>query len=634
MSETDSQTFSSVREAPDVYLRPACAADVAPLAQLYASAFEDNPAYRWIFSGSAYQPAPPGALEWLFARRVRLLVHCGCPLLVVVDRCSGRLVGAAALSPFSRKPGMLHFLRHGIVLWPLWFGWASFHRVLSIDKKLARLGRGIGRRLLRALLALWDAEHGGDLVLATQQEHALRLYKAHGFREPQHDATGGVAAPAAASAGSGGAGGAEAAEAAEEPTGETALTPGDGAGAAFKSWVLTVLFGRHSGQPAAHEPSAVTITASSLVMTADETYAFTAKTGQHKWEYPLPKLFILGILAGAYIGLGYSLCCLCAGLLSPEFRQQNPGAFNILFGIYGFPMGLTLCVVAGGDLFTSNCMYSAVGCWEGKFGLIGWLRMLVVSYFSNLVGALLLVGLMKGADVFHGTRSSFLIELAEHKCSYGWGAVLLRGVLGNWLVCLAVWQGNMARDFAGKAIGVWLPDAAFVSMGLEHCIANMFLVPMAMSLGAPITAAQFIRRNLIPATLGNLIGGTVLVASAYACSLGSPGHALQDAWEDGLARMGAAWRDRRAARAVGGNGASPFAHPSGKSVGGASNGGNNTFAPLPLPTSASAHRSSSGSGTFQLAASAGGSRDVAGAAGPLPARSPRRRAGQGAMAQP
>lgn len=123
----------------DVELRPACTAEVAPLAKLYAAAFEQNPAYRWIFSGTVDQPAPPGALEWLFVRRVRMLLHCGCPLLVAVDRGSGRLVGAAALSPFSRKPGMWHFVWNGIALWPLWYGWASFSRVLNIDKKLARL---------------------------------------------------------------------------------------------------------------------------------------------------------------------------------------------------------------------------------------------------------------------------------------------------------------------------------------------------------------------------------------------------------------------------------------------------------------------------------------------------------------
>lgn len=270
-------------EPDDLQLRTATPADVAPLASLYSAAFEANPAYRWIFTGSPDQPAPPGALEWLFTRRVRLLLQCGCPLLVAVDLGSGALVGAAALSPFSRKPGMWHFLQHGIALWPLWYGWASFSRVLNIDKKLARLvaaggsgggggsggasrdghdpasstgggragregitgelvmmvvapalqGRGIGRRLLRALLALWDDEHGGGLVLATQEAHALRLYRAHGFTEPEGAAEAEEAGPAAASADCSGAG-----------STATAGTPAEGTGPspeavpAYKSWVL------------------------------------------------------------------------------------------------------------------------------------------------------------------------------------------------------------------------------------------------------------------------------------------------------------------------------------------------------------------------------------------------------------
>lgn len=161
-------------------------------------------------------------------------------------------------------------------------------------------------------------------------------------------------------------------------------------------------------------------------------------------------------------------------------------------------------------------------------------------------------------------------------------------------------------------------------------------LPPAVASRCPPLAAQFIQRNLIPATLGNLLGGSVLVASAYACSLGSPGHALQDAWEEGLARMQAAWRERRAARATanGCGGGGSFAYASGKGAGWAGSGAGGAGAPPP-PSSAAAHRSSSGSSTFQLAVTAGGGEEAAGAAGLLPARSPRRRAGQGAVvAQP
>lgn len=111
---------------------------------------------------------------------------------------------------------------------------------------------------------------------------------------------------------------------------------------------------------------------------------------------------------------------------------------------------------------------------------------------------------------------------------------LCKGILCNWLVCLAVWQGNMARDLTGKFIGVFLPNSAFVSMGFEHCIANMFLVPLSMCLGSGISVGTFVGKNLVPSTIGNLIGGSVFVGTAYAASFGAPAHWVADLWEAAL----------------------------------------------------------------------------------------------------
>ncbi|KAL4440622.1 hypothetical protein ABPG75_003623 [Micractinium tetrahymenae] len=295
-----------------------------------------------------------------------------------------------------------------------------------------------------------------------------------------------------------------------------------------------VLRGRRNadgrGGPPAPVPAAKPTVACA---TPAENYAFHSNAAADKNAYPYPKLAVLGVLAGAYIGLGFSLCCLCAGLLSPDFRKEQPGAFNLLFGIYGFPMGLTLCVVAGADLYTSNCMYSSIAVYEGRYGLLGMLRCLAGSYLCNLVGALLLVGLMVGGEVFEG-RGDFVVELAHKKVSHPFGVTLCKGILCNWLVCLAVWQGNMARDLTGKFIGVFLPNSAFVSMGFEHCIANMFLIPLSMCLGSGISVGTFIGKNLVPSTLGNFIGGSLFVGTAYAASFGAPAHWVADLWEAAL----------------------------------------------------------------------------------------------------
>lgn len=138
---------------------------------------------------------------------------------------------------------------------------------------------------------------------------------------------------------------------------------------------------------------------------------------------------------------------------------------------------------------------------------------------------MLLVGLMLGGDVFLH-REAFTIELAVKKTSYSFGATLTKGILCNWLVCMAVWQGNAAQDVTGKLLGIWFPISAFVTMGFEHCIANMFVIPLGIMLGAPVTVSEFLTRNLIPATIGNVIGGAVFVATAYGLAYGSWGELI------------------------------------------------------------------------------------------------------------
>ncbi|GAB4817724.1 hypothetical protein N2152v2_004770 [Parachlorella kessleri] len=216
-----------------------------------------------------------------------------------------------------------------------------------------------------------------------------------------------------------------------------------------------------------------------------------------------------------YVGLGVSTCAIAGGSLSLALRTEHPGLFNFLYAIFGFPMALTIIVFTGTDLFTSSCMYSFIGVVERKFGLYGALRMLAIPYFANLVGALLLVGLQDGAQTFHGKLAqSFLISVAHKKCTLGWGIVLVRGILANFLVCLAVWLAASARDFTGKFVGIFLPISSFVALGY----------------------AEFIRNNLMPATIGNIIGGMTLVGGVYCLVYGRPGAAMNAAW-DGMVQQ-------------------------------------------------------------------------------------------------
>lgn len=250
-----------------------------------------------------------------------------------------------------------------------------------------------------------------------------------------------------------------------------------------------------------------------------EIFEHVVEAGASKATQSLNNLVALGVLAGAYIGFGFALCMIAGGQMT-TIRKNDPGLFNMLYGSFGFPMGLTLCVIAGAELFTSNIAYMVLALAQGKATLRQLLYVWIGSYFANLCGALLLMQMFYAGEVFHG-REDFTISLAHAKTSHPFGVTVIRGILCNWLVCLAVWQANAAKDIFGKFIGVWLPISGFVAMGFEHCIANMFMIPLSMKLGSGISVSTFIARNLVPATIGNIVGGGFFVATFYAVALGA-----------------------------------------------------------------------------------------------------------------
>merc|ERR1711998_471394 len=100
------------------------------------------------------------------------------------------------------------------------------------------------------------------------------------------------------------------------------------------------------------------------------------------------------------------------------------------------------------------------------------------------------------------------------------GAAFARGILCNWLVCMAVWMASMAKDLPGKIVAIWFPISAFVALGLEHSVANMFIIPLGILSGAAVSWKAFVLKNLLPVTLGNIIGGAVMVAAVYSWAYG------------------------------------------------------------------------------------------------------------------
>jgi formate/nitrite transporter len=239
------------------------------------------------------------------------------------------------------------------------------------------------------------------------------------------------------------------------------------------------------------------------------------------------KLTILGIFAGVYIGFGAQLAIMIthdmAGFLGVGMAKLIGGAV--------FSVGLMLVVIAGAELFTGNNLIF-LSVLDRQVSVGKWLRNWTIVFIANLAGSLLLVllmywsGLWKANGDLVGAKA---LSIANAKVNLTFLEAFARGILCNWLVCLAVWMAVSARTVIGKVWAIFFPIMAFVASGFEHSVANMFFIPMGLVLKgqtAIVTAAGLTDKlahltvggmvmNLIPVTLGNIIGGTFFVATLY-----------------------------------------------------------------------------------------------------------------------
>jgi formate/nitrite transporter len=255
-----------------------------------------------------------------------------------------------------------------------------------------------------------------------------------------------------------------------------------------------------------------------------ETVAQTV--GVYKATSPWKAVAILGILAGAYVGFG--------GLFSTSVTfdaaaKIGTGLSKMMAGMV-FSLGLMLVVIAGGELFTgNNLMVSSV--MSGKISFRTMMLRWSLVFITNFIGAILIVllfyysGLWKTGD---GALGAAAVKMAYTKVNLSFSEALVRAIGCNWLVCLAVWMALSARQTIGKIFAILFPVMAFVAMGFEHNVANMFYIPtgilFARHLVLPLphgvdvttlTWMNFLFKNLLPVTIGNIIGGGVFVAMSY-----------------------------------------------------------------------------------------------------------------------
>lgn len=218
----------------------------------------------------------------------------------------------------------------------------------------------------------------------------------------------------------------------------------------------------------------------------------------------------LALLAGTYVGIGGLFYVLAMTGADPEIGIDR------IIGGAAFSLGLVMVVVAGAELFTGNAL--VVIAWaDGHVGSLGLLRNWALVYVGNFAGAGGLVALVWGAgtlDLAGGGLAARAAETAAAKTALPFTRAFVSGVLCNILVCLAIWMSFSARHVAGKVLCIVFPITAFVALGFEHSIANMFLIPLGMIAGGGFDASA-LANNLVPVTLGNIVGGGVLVAAVY-----------------------------------------------------------------------------------------------------------------------
>lgn len=230
---------------------------------------------------------------------------------------------------------------------------------------------------------------------------------------------------------------------------------------------------------------------------ADYCAAAEKRVGQS-----VPRLLLLGTLAGMFIAFA-GVAASIGGALAGKIASAAI-----------FPMGLTMVLLAGSELFTGNCLF-LMSLLRREITAGRMLRGWVVVYLGNLFGSVLVAWLVVQSGLLDGI-SAAVLSVAEAKAALPFAVAFLRGVLCNFLVCLAVWMAFCAASAGGKVISLYGPIFIFVLCGFEHSVANMFYLPAGILLSgeAEVTWLDFLR-NLGPVTLGNMAGGCGLGVILY-----------------------------------------------------------------------------------------------------------------------
>jgi formate/nitrite transporter len=251
--------------------------------------------------------------------------------------------------------------------------------------------------------------------------------------------------------------------------------------------------------------------------------------GIRKAELTVVKQFLLGLMAGVFVAFASQ------GINQAIHTISSIGIAKLVGGAL-FASALMMIIIAGGELFTGNCLM-LIACVEKRITVLSMLRSWLVVYLGNMLGSLFIVVLIFYSgqlDFSEGMLGAFTIKTAVYKTSLGFGKAVIMGILCNILVCVAVWMASAAKDITGKILAIFFPIWLFVTSGFEHSIANMYFIPagilaktnkqwLSQALNTGMSQEQinslnmktFLIDNLLPVTLGNIVGGGILIGLAY-----------------------------------------------------------------------------------------------------------------------
>ena len=264
----------------------------------------------------------------------------------------------------------------------------------------------------------------------------------------------------------------------------------------------------------------------SPILLPQQVVSSNMAAGKVKTRLSLLRMTLLGILAGMFIACGASASSVAMHAIG------NVGLARFAAGAI-FPVGLMMIIFVGGELFTGDCLM-IMGCLQGRYSALSMIKVLVVVFFSNFAGAALFAAMISVStqyDYTGGLLGAFTIKVAMGKLGMSFGAAFISGILCNVFVCVAVLMSVAAKDISGKVWAIFFPIMAFVVSGYEHCVANMYYIPAGIFAAANeryaqvametygYTAAQLEAlnfgnmcvANLLPVTLGNIVGGMIFV---------------------------------------------------------------------------------------------------------------------------